>query len=353
MVFNNKKTHVFFLPWEFRENLSKLLGQSGAPGYFRRGDIVAIKTHFGERGNNGYIRPEFIRPVIKMIKELKATPFLTDTGTIYRGPRSNAVGHLTVAADHGFSQNRLHVPIIISDGIRGHDYADVEIIGKHFRSVKIATGIINADSMAVISHFKGHLLGGFGGAIKNLGMGCGARLGKFAMHSSVMPTISIETCEGCGACIAHCAHDALLLDGGKIYLEPSRCKGCGECVLFCDFGALSITWNQGATAVQERYAEYALGAVKGKHVFYLNFINHITPNCDCLSKDELPMLPDIGILASEDPVAVDQASLDLVIKQGGNVFKTAHPDVDCTVQLKHAEAIGLGKREYELITILH
>ncbi len=344
------KPKVFFLPWDRRSELIDLLEACDARSSFQRNDLVAVKIHFGERGGDGHIKPEWIRPALKMLWKMKTQPFLTDTGTIYHGARSNAASHLMVAAEHGFTQSKLQTPIIIADGLMGDDYDEIPIPGKHFQSVKIATGIRRADAMLVLSHFKGHLLCGFGGAVKNLGMGCGARLGKFEMHSSSSPTLTVEKCIGCGACITKCAHDALTLVGDTIRKDDDACVGCGECIVACPTAALAVTWNEGAAAVQERLAEYALGAVADKRALYLNFVNHITPNCDCMGMKEKPLCADVGILASLDPVAIDQASLDLVIKTGGDVFQEAHPGIDGTVQLAHAEKIGLGNRNYELVT---
>ncbi|MFH0798739.1 MAG: DUF362 domain-containing protein [Pseudomonadota bacterium] len=345
------KSRVYFLPWEERDRLPDLLEQSGASSVIRAGDLAAIKMHFGEKNNNGYIRPELVRPIIGMIRRCKASPFLTDTNTIYRGSRSNAVDHLAVAAEHGFSQTRLQTPVIIADGLKGDDYEEVEIEGKHFKSVKIATAILKADAIVALSHFKGHLLAGFGGAIKNMGMGCGARIGKFEMHSGVAPEVALDLCTACGQCVAACGQDALSIVDGKVHLDVARCAGCGECVVVCDYRALNVVWQKETADVQERFAEYAAGGARGKRAFYLNFLNHITPNCDCMSSKEEPIAPDIGILASADPVAIDQASLTLVIERAGDVFAKAWPDIDCTVQLEHAERLGMGKREYKLVKI--
>lgn len=348
---NDDRSKVFFLPWERRAELSELLVKAGAAAVIEKDDLIAVKMHFGERGGDGFVPPDSIRPVLKMIREKKGRPFLTDTSTIYSGMRSDAIGHLAVAADHGFTQTRLQLPIIIADGLCGNDYRDREIEGKHFRRVHIASAICEADAIIAISHFKGHLLAGFGGAIKNIGMGCGSKLGKFEMHSSVTPTASIDHCVGCGACLAACSHDAISIPEGKVSIDGDKCAGCGECVVACGYGALSITWNEGAANVQERYCEYALGALIGKRSFYINFVNHITPNCDCMGMKEELIAPDVGILASLDPVAIDQASFDLVIKKSGDVFKIAHPNVEHSIQLKYAEEIGLGKRSYEIVEI--
>ncbi len=339
------------LPWERRGELDQLLELSKAGQEIRKGDYVAIKMHFGERGGNGYIEPKYVRPVIKMIRARKAVPFLTDTNTIYHGPRNNAVGHLTVAAEHGFTQTKLQTPIVIGDGLKGDEYRSVPVDGKHFSEVKIAAGIRQADFLMVLSHFKGHLMAGFGGALKNLGMGCGARVGKFEMHSSVAPTYDQKACAVCGACVGVCAQGAISMRSDGIDLDRERCVGCGECVVACPYGALKITWNEGAAGVQERFVEYAAGAVAGKRVFYVNFVNHITPNCDCMGMKEKPLTGDVGILASADPLAIDQASLDLVVESAGDVFRAAHPDVDNSVQLAHAEFMKLGSRSYELVKL--
>ncbi len=351
MTSPNEIAKVWFLPWNRKHELAKLLELSSAAAPFHEGDFCAVKMHFGERGNDGYIRPEYLAPFLQMISACKGRAFLTDTCTIYAGPRKDALGHLEVAAEHGFTQESVGVPVIIADGLHGTDDEQVEVAGTHFRSVKIARAIAHADSMLVLSHFKGHLMGGFGGAIKNLGMGCGSRRGKFEMHSGATPQVDAALCKRCGACVTACDHRAISLTKVSAQISIDRCVGCGECVLVCPYGAMGLAWNQGPKQVQERYAEYALGAVKGKRAFYVNFLNHITPNCDCLSEGEDSLVADIGILASSDPVAIDQACYDLVLKAGGDVFAQTHPGVDGTVQLAHAENIGLGSRTYDLIEV--
>ncbi|MBT3182063.1 MAG: DUF362 domain-containing protein [Deltaproteobacteria bacterium] len=342
------KPKVFFLPWDRHKELEKLIQDSSAVSGIQKNDYVAVKLHFGERGGDGHIKPEFMRPILKSIKNKKAKPFLTDTNTIYHGPRNNAIGHLEVAAEHGYSQNRMQVPIIIADGLLGDDYTNVDIDGNHFKSVKIATTIRKANRIIAASHFKGHLLAGFGGAIKNLGMGCGAKAGKFEMHCSVAPTVEVRNCVGCELCVPKCAQSALTVVSKKIQLDKNKCVGCGECVIACHTNALSITWSEGTKSVQERFVEYAKGAVKDTPCFYINFLNHISPNCDCMGMKEKPMLDDIGILASVDPVAIDQACYDLVVKKAGDVFLKAHPGIDGRIQLEYAEKLGMGSRDYEL-----
>ncbi|MFA4874591.1 MAG: DUF362 domain-containing protein [bacterium] len=347
----DQRPKVFFIPWSQKDRLKDLLGLSRAAEAIHEGDFVAVKMHFGERGTDGYIRPEYVKPVIEMIRAANARPFLTDTNTVYSGPRRDAVGHLEVAAEHGFTQEAMGVPILISDGVRGTDFVEVPVKGRHFKRVKIASGICDADSMIVLSHVKGHLLAGFGGALKNLGMGCGARTGKFEMHSSLSPEVDLEKCEGCGTCVATCGQKAIQIVEGHAVIDSSLCAGCGECIVECPYGAIGVQWSEGAQGVQERFVEYATGAMAGRRAFFINFINHVSPNCDCMSRGETPMVPDIGILASADPVAIDQASYDLVFKAGGDVFEKAHPGIDCTIQLAYAEKMGLGRRSYELVGI--
>ncbi len=347
----SKKADVFFLPWDDQKRLPELLDKSNAAQCIERDDLVAVKIHFGESGGDGFIKPASIRPILAMIRGVKGNAFLTDTNTIYHGMRSNSVDHLKIATNHGFTQSKLQTPIIISDGLRGNDYIEVEIDGTHFKKVKIATGIEQANSMITVSHFKGHILAGFGGAVKNLGMGCGAKIGKFEMHSGASPNLNEDKCTGCGACVKVCAHGALEVVAGKVVMDRNKCAGCGDCILACHFKAFSVEWNQNTALVQERLAEYAAGALKGKRAFHINFANHITENCDCMGISEAPLVPDMGIFASDDPVALDQACLDMLEDRHGDALKKLHPNIDETVQLAHAEKMGIGTRDYNLITV--
>ncbi|MFH1654026.1 MAG: DUF362 domain-containing protein [Pseudomonadota bacterium] len=343
-------SELIFLKWNENKRLSELIDRVMPLLKLQKGELLPIKLHFGEEGNKGYIRPELVRPFISACKKYKALPFLTDTNTIYRGRRDNAVTHLMLAAGHGFVEQKINAPVIIGDGLYGDDHRRIEIDKKHFHTVKIATSIAESDVMIVLSHFKGHLLTGFGGAVKNLGMGCGSKVGKYEMHSGAFPSVDQEKCCSCGKCIDGCPAKSLTLLDAGISLDPDKCIGCGECVAHCSTGALSINWNASASAVQERLVEYAFGAVKEKRVVYFNFINHITANCDCLAKDEATLTEDIGILAGTDPVAIDQASYDLVCKSAKkDVFKEAHPEIDSLLQLVYAEEIGLGSRKYNIV----
>jgi hypothetical protein len=243
-------------------------------------------------------------------------------------------------------------PIIIADGIDGKNFVEVEINKKHFKKAKIAADIFNANAMIVLSHAKGHCLAGFGGALKNLGMGCAARIGKFEMHCSAKPEFNTQFCIGCGLCVGHCPGFALSLKDSKISFDINKCIGCGECIHHCPKRVFDVDWTESASVVCERFVEYAYGAIQNKPIFYFNSLTFITKECDCLSHEEKGLIPDIGLLASKDPVAIDQASLDLINKTAGyDLFKKLHPNTEPEHQLVYAEKIGLGSRDYNLETI--
>lgn len=330
-------------------------------------DLVALKIHFGERGGDAYINPVFARQVVNRLHALEARPFLTDTSTLYLGSRSNAVDHMTIAYEHGFSYATVNAPIHIADGLSGRRGSNVVINKKHFRAVSIAAGITDADAMIALSHFNGHDVAGFGGAIKNLAMGCATRAGKQHQHA-VRPMVLDENCEGCGRCVPVCPVGALSLgSNGKARIDRERCIGCFDCMNHCRSHGIEIDWEADLTLFLERMAEYALGAVQGKggKVGFMNFLLSITPDCDCASWSDAPIVPDIGILASQDPVAIDAASFDLVNRQmglagsmleanlapGEDKFQGLRSMTDGGKTLQYAEEIGLGSQQYELIEI--
>ncbi len=339
----------------------------------REKDLVAIKLHFGEKGNTAYIRPIFIRRIVERVKKLKGKPFLTDTNTLYTGSRSEAISHLTTAYHNGFSYEVVDAPIIIADGIRGNSQVKVKIDKPIFKTVSIAHEIYMADVLLSVAHFKGHELSGFGGTLKNLGMGCASREGKLSQHSNISPQVKSKICKGCEICVDWCPSGAISMisnqsrSKGTALIDTKRCIGCGECIISCPSGAIQIQWNETIPIFQKKIVEYAYGTIqrkKGKTI-YLNFLTQISPACDCYGFSDTPIVKDIGILSSEDPVAIDQASVDLVNNEEGDKssklsanwgkgedkFRGLYPEVDWSIQLSYAEEIGLGTRQYELIKI--
>jgi len=343
-----------------------LFEAAGFGDLIREGDLTAVKLHFGERGCDTYVSPVFVRQVVDKVKEWGGRPFLTDTITLYGGSRRDAVGHLLTAIDHGFDYSVAGAPLIIADGLRGENSVEVDIGKKHIKRAKIAGDVAAADSMIVVSHFKGHSMAGFGGAIKNLGMGCASPSGKADQHCASKPTVVEDKCNGCGRCVRVCPKSAAVLEGGKASIDPQRCVGCGACLGACPEEAIDLDWDE-MPAFIERIAEYAFGAVLGKagRIGFINFVINVTPECDCLPWSDASIVPDVGILASKDPVAIDAASLDLVNAQQGLVtsalpsrhgkgedkFRGLWPKVDGSHQISYGEAIGLGTSEYRLIEI--
>jgi len=338
---------------------------------FGRKDLVAIKLHFGEQGGTGYIRPQYVRRVVDRLKELQAKPFLTDTNTLYVGSRTEACSHLVTAFENGFTREITGAPAIISDGLRGNNAVAVPASGRHVQTAHIAADIHNADGLVVLSHFKGHELTGFGGALKNVGMGCAAREGKLEQHSNISPRVDKKKCIGCGDCIVWCRGEAITLQGEgkekKSNIDPERCVGCAECILSCPQGAIQIQWNQSIPVFMEKMAEYTAAVLKNKahKALYMTFVTDVSPECDCTPYSDRSIVPDLGILASTDPVAIDQAAADLVNGAQGNPvsalekatapgedkFRALYPHVDWTHQLEYAEKIGLGTRQYNLVNV--
>jgi len=355
------------------DKVEKLLITAGIKEMIAPKDLVAIKLHFGETGNMAYIRPPYVRRVVGMLKKLGGKPFLTDANTLYVGTRANSVDHLETAITNGFDYAVVGAPLIIADGLTGKDYVKVPIEGKHFKEVNIGSAAVHADAMVVMTHFKCHELSGFGGAIKNLGMGLGSRSGKQQMHSDVLPKVKEDKCTGCSKCSKWCPGDAIEMQpwegnktGARAYIQDKKCWGCGECMVTCPFDSIGINWRTTPEAVQEKMAEYALGAVQGKEgkVIYISFVMDISPECDCYAHNDFPIVQDLGIMVSFDPVALDKACADLVnstpalpgsviegIKPGEDKFEGVHPGIHWRAQLEHAERIGLGQMEYELLEL--
>ncbi|MCX4310001.1 MAG: DUF362 domain-containing protein [Desulfovibrio sp.] len=338
--------------------IQRLCDAVGLKKTLRKNEVAGIKLHFGEYGNDTHLKPAFVRQVVDKIKKCGAKPFLTDSNTLYSGMRHNAVDHLNVAYLHGFTPAVVDAPVIIADGLFGENDVPVRIDCKHFREVHIADVIRRAPSLTVLSHFKGHEMAGFGGAIKNLAMGGGSVRGKRDQHDTHVQ-VSENDCIGCGKCVRVCPQGALSLVDGKSHVDVSKCIGCFECITVCPVKAISIDWATQMTPFVERMTEYAYGVVKDreKRICYLNFVLNVTPDCDCVSWSDLPIVPDLGILASTDPVALDQACLDLVNKtpsldpklaDAPDKFKARWPHTVGELQLTYGEEIGLGTREYTL-----
>ncbi|MBI5575015.1 MAG: DUF362 domain-containing protein [Deltaproteobacteria bacterium] len=336
------------------DKTGELLRAAGLAERIAPGDLTAVKLHFGEKGNTAFLRPIFVRKAVEEIAATGAKPFLTDTNTLYLGGRSNAVDHLRTAIANGFAYSVADAPIVIADGLRGESAIKVPIEGGMLREVSIGTEIVNADSMVTLTHFKGHELCGFGGAIKNLGMGCASRSGKLVQHSTVAPFVDPSGCSACGTCVAHCPSGAVTVVSEKALIDPKECIGCADCIVVCPEHTVKIDWDEAAPLVQKKTVEHALGAMRGKRdsSLFLSFITQISPFCDCYGNSDRPIAPDVGILASADPVAIDQACADLVLKTAGrDPFRETHPLIDWTVQLSYGEELGLGCRKYVLRTL--
>jgi len=334
--------------------LSKVVSKNG---------LTAVKLHFGERGNKAFVPHHLVRPVVDAVKALGGRPFLTDANTLYVGSRSDSAAHLETAHLHGFSYETMGCPVIIADGLRGGSYVEVDVGGKHLKKVKLAHDLARCDAIVCVTHFKGHELAGFGGSIKNLGMGGGARGAKLAMHSDIVPQIKTEKCTACGRCAANCPAKAIKVERHAA-IDPKECIGCGSCIVVCPERAVRNGWDSGPAAMQEKMVEHLAGFAKlhpGRMAF-LNYVINVAPACDCYGTTDPYIVPDIGVCASLDPVAVDAASVDLVnkaeglrstalkkaLKPGSDKFRDIYPDVDWSIQLRYAEEMGLGSRIYSL-----
>jgi len=317
-------------------------------------DTTALKLHVGEPGTPTHVRPAIARALVRRIAAADAQPFLTDTSVLYRSPRDNGIGHAAVARAHGFGQGAMGAPFLPADGLIGADEVEVPVAGgSHYEAVSIATGIAQARSMVVLTHATGHLGTGLGGTLKNLGMGCTSRKAKLRQHHGHQPHIDPDTCIACAECAEWCPSDAIAVDDAAV-IDGDACIGCGECIAVCRVGAVTFGWGIMGRELQERVAEHAAGIVRAKpgRIAYLTAAMAITKDCDCLGLDQPPLLPDIGLLASLDPVALDQATLDLVRQGAGRTLESmSYPAVDARDQLRHAESLGVGSRRYDLIDV--
>lgn len=361
---------VYFIDFHThaRQNIFKktelLLQKAGFDQLDMNQKLVAIKMHFGEPGNMAFIRPNYVAPIARKIKANGGLPFLTDANTLYKGGRSNAVDHLQAALENGFNPLTTGCNVIIADGVKGTEYREVEINQKHCKTAKIGSAVADADVLVSLAHFKGHEMAGVGGTLKNVGMGSGAVGGKLEMHSDASPVIVRETCTGCGVCEENCAHNAIHLDADNIAgIDYEKCVGCGQCIAVCRYDAAQAGSN--SEYMQEKMMEYAWAILSHKPAFHINFITDVSPQCDCWGFNDVPLVHNIGILASSDPVAIDRACADLVNqapvlensqigkswKPGMDKFNLVFPQVRWQDGLDYAESLGLGTQTYELVKV--
>ncbi|MCX7711280.1 MAG: DUF362 domain-containing protein [Clostridia bacterium] len=371
-----EKSKVYFTDLKTAPNnnllqkLESLIKTAGIEKIDFKKKFTAIKIHFGEPGNLAYIRPNYVKKVADVIKQLGGSVYLTDANTLYVGKRSNAVDHLQAAMENGFNPLSTGCNVIIADGLKGTDYREIPIDRKHCKTAKIATGVADADVIISMNHFKGHEMTGFGGAIKNIGMGSGSRGGKLEMHSSSKPEIQQSNCVSCALCIKYCSQRAITFNSSKkAQIDYNKCIGCGQCVAVCQDNAAQVDFNENLDIMNEKVAEYTYAVLKDKPSFHINFIMNISPNCDCWPNNDIAVVPDIGIAASFDPVALDKASVDLVnqapVMKGSAVdkpectcsghefdkFKHVHPNTNWISALQHAETLNLGSMNYELVRV--
>jgi hypothetical protein len=317
-------------------------------------DLAAVKLTFGEAGNHGHPHPALVRELVAALRRRGARPFLTETNTLYAGRRRDSVEHLQVAREHGFTHETIDAPILLGDGLLGRDGLDFPLGGAEVETAHLAPLLRDVDFLVGLAHLTGHLLCGFGGAIKNMGMGLANRAGKLHMHSVVHPVVRAEKCTLCGACVEACAPHAIAPGARSVAIAGALCTGCAECLAVCPTGAIGIDWSNDSDRVQRRLAEYALAvhrSLRGRAAF-VTLLNGISTHCDCMGHAPDRIAPDIGIAASLDPVALDQASLDLTLAAAGaDPFRRAWPNVNWEIQLEHAARVGLGLRSYDLVEL--
>ena len=353
------------------DKMERLVRRAGIAGIDFENRFAAIKIHFGEPGNMAYLRPQYAARMAGLLRSLGAKPFLTDANTLYSGRRANAVDHLQSAMENGYNPISAQCQVIIADGLKGIDYREIEIDGEYCKAPKIGAAVADADIVISMTHFKGHEQTGFGGTLKNLGMGCASVGGKLELHCAAQPVVKTENCRGCNICVKHCAHDAIHLNQErKAEIDYSKCVGCGQCIALCQYDSASMGANDTSERLNYKIAEYTKAVLKDKPNFHVSFIMNVSPECDCWNHNDAAVVPDLGIAASFDPVALDKACADLVIHapalqtvnrltesrphehlEDTDKFRLMHPDTDWLAGLTHAEKIGIGNMQYELIEV--
>lgn len=330
-----------------------------------RNQFAAIKIHFGEEGNMAYLRPQYAHALVQKLRDLGAKPFLTDANTLYVGSRKHALEHLDTAYRNGYSPFSTGAQILIADGLKGTDDVEVPIEGgKHFKTCRIGRAIMDADIIVSLSHFKAHESTGTGGALKNLGMGSGSRAGKMAMHSAGKPEVLEERCIHCGRCLRECAQDAISFPERAAQIDYEKCVGCGRCIGACPEDAIRAPGDESNVVLNEKIGEYAKAVVQKRPGFHIVIATDISPFCDCHSESDTPILPNVGMFCSTDPVALDLAVTERVlqenplpgsmlegIKPGSDYFNELHPGTDWRHGVEYAASLGIGRMEYELIDI--
>jgi len=367
------KAKVFFtdfhttLTENLQQKLARLLKRAGMDSIDFDHKFTAIKLHFGEPGNLAFLRPNWAKTVVDFVRERGGMPFLTDCNTLYVGGRKNALDHLDSAYMNGFSPFSTGCHVIIADGLKGTDEVYVPVEGgEYVKEAKVGRALMDADVFISLTHFKGHEASGFGGTLKNIGMGGGSRAGKMEQHNSGKPSVHKRKCVGCGMCTKVCAHSAITITDGKAAIDHDKCVGCGRCIGMCSRDAIQPDFDESNIVLNYKIAEYTKAIVWNRPCFHISLVIDVSPNCDCHMENDVPIVPNIGMFASFDPVALDQACADAVMRApinpgsciGEHVhdanpdpFYLAHPDTNWQSALEHAEKIGIGSRDYELVKI--
>jgi uncharacterized protein len=352
---------VWFIPADYRDGmenvcagLTRLIEAIELKNNIENRKTAQIKVHFGEQGNTGYVRPELVETLTSFLRGSGVSSEISDTNTLYRGQRTRCDDHLQLARQHGFTDEAVGGKVVIADDYETGAVKNVSVDGRRISEANVFARYTDAEVLISLAHFKGHIIVGAGGALKNIGMGCASREGKLAQHCTVAPFVEERKCIGCEACAEVCPAGAVSFHDGKAKIDAGRCIGCASCIAACGSGAVEIDWGSGASQLTERMVEYASAVLRhpGKKVF-VNVAMHITAECDCIAGDDPLIVPDVGLFISEDPVAIDQACYDLCCRAAGGYdpFRKAHPHRDCTAQLDYAEGLGLGTRSHQLVEV--